>query len=336
MEWVTRLMGEAQVRQTPDCALPPSSLFYCLLDEQPTHLTPQRLSKTNVNGSNSELIVNPRSHFSRAGEFPAEHPADWGDLEKFALQHEIIWVPSPSSDTLIPFWLGSRLRPWLARSGPGDPEPPGLPEWARWILCNAGILVHPDEQARERKTWDNALSHCGQAFRRGYVPLGRLIHPFHLAALRRYYRQLIRRGKAGWDDNSPLRYGLHNDPVARLFHRSLTALVSDIAGERVKPSYVYVASYQGGASLRKHADREQCEYSITFCLDYSPEPRAHTPWPLFLETSTGTVKVYQALGDSLLYRGREIPHYRHRLPERSTSTSIFFHYVREDFSGSLD
>lgn len=335
MEWITRLMGEPPVRQVPDTVLPSSS-FHCLLDEQPTHLTPSRWLRDEASISARGLIVNPHSCFCRDGIFPQALPLAYGDLQCFALQHETVWIQDPRTDTFIPFWPGPTLSSLLANSSPGDPEPPLLPEWARWVLANAGILVEEGALARQRKSWAEAVLHCRKAFRNGYVPVGGLIHPFHLAALRRYYRQLIRRGKAGWDNESPLRYGLHNDPVARFFHHHLAPLVTDIAGEAVKPSYVYVASYQSGARLRKHADREQCEFSITLCLDYAPEPGAHTPWPLYLEARTGVVKVYQALGDALLYRGREIPHYRHRLPERSTSTSIFFHYVRENFAGPLD
>jgi hypothetical protein len=96
-----------------------------------------------------------------------------------------------------------------------------------------------------------------------------------------------------------------------------------------------MAAYQSGARLEKHIDREQCEFSITLCIDYSPEPTAATPWPLRLETPRGTVTVSQALGDGLLYRGRELPHYRATLADGNTSTSVFFHYVAESFSGSL-
>jgi hypothetical protein len=112
--------------------------------------------------------------------------------------------------------------------------------------------------------------------------------------------------------------------------------VTAFAGEPVKPSYVYLASYQSGAILEKHTDREQCEFSMTLCLDYSPEPRHATPWPLHLHKKSGKVTVFQAIGDALLYRGCQLPHSRNRLAEGQTSTSIFFHYVREDFTGSLD
>ncbi|MGD0183385.1 MAG: hypothetical protein ABSC15_26545, partial [Terriglobales bacterium] len=96
-----------------------------------------------------------------------------------------------------------------------------------------------------------------------------------------------------------------------------------------------MASYQPGADLERHTDRAQCDFSVTLCLDYSPEPRNATPWPIHLYKKSGKVTVFQAIGDALLYRGCQIPHSRDTLPEGQTSTSIFFHYVREDFTGSL-
>ena len=88
--------------------------------------------------------------------------------------------------------------------------------------------------------------------------------------------------------------------------------------------------------LAKHTDREQCEFSLTLCLDYAPEPRCATPWPLACTRNRGRSAVFQAIGDALLYRGCQLPHSRDGLPEGHTSTSIFFHYVRQDFTGSLD
>ena len=112
--------------------------------------------------------------------------------------------------------------------------------------------------------------------------------------------------------------------------------VSAIVGEPVKPSYVYFASYLSGAQLKKHTDRAQCEFSVTLCLDFSPEPELASPWPIRLATSDGSVAVYQALGDGLVYRGTKVPHYRHVLGEGQTLTSIFFHYVPENFNGVLE
>jgi hypothetical protein len=49
-------------------------------------------------------------------------------------------------------------------------------------------------------------------FTLGIAPVGGLLHPYHLGALRRYYRCLIRRGafRLG-DGQSPLRYNAHDE-----------------------------------------------------------------------------------------------------------------------------
>jgi hypothetical protein len=198
--------------------------------------------------------------------------------------------------------------------------------------------VSSDSGGAECVNREEALHRAPELFqKKGYAPLPRLIHPFHVAALRRYYRSRIRTGAIPLGDGqSPRRYVAYNDPVARFFHQQIVGTMSAVAGEPVKASYVYLASYLSGAELKKHVDREQCEFSITLCLDYSPEPAVATTWPICLDTPTGQVTVYQALGDGLAYRGTRLPHYRTKLGEGQTSSSIFFHYVAADFAGSLD
>ena len=254
------------------------------------------------------------------------------------MQGEIVWIRDPGNAALQPFWLGSELGSLLCGAKPGDAAPVRLSPQARFILTTADVLVPDDHASYRRKQWAEIVSAISPSFQQqGYAPLGRLIHPFHIAALRRYYRHQIRTGGLRLGDHqSPRRYVAHNDPVARFFHHQLTAAVTAIAGEPVKPSYVYLASYQPGAILKKHTDREQCEFSVTLCLDYSPEQRCATPWPLHLHKNSGIVTVFQAIGDALLYRGCQLPHSRDPLPAGHTSTSIFFHYVREGFEGSLD
>ncbi|HKH97664.1 MAG TPA: hypothetical protein VJ999_01040 [Candidatus Sulfotelmatobacter sp.] len=221
---------------------------------------------------------------------------------------------------------------------PSEPAPPFLEDDARGLLSAAGILTPAGHSSVCTQRWREMAGKSSPLFReRGYAPLTGLIHPFHVAALRRYYRYLIRTGAIDLGDGqSSRRYVAYNDPVARFFHRQIAAALSAVAGEPLKPSYVYLASYLSGAELKKHTDREQCEFSVTFCLDFSPEPALETPWPIRLDTPAGTVTAYQALGDGLAYRGTRLPHYRGVLGEGQTSTSIFFHYVPADFTGSLD
>jgi hypothetical protein len=313
----------------------PRSLFHCRLDDQPDHLVPARLLRPeNWEGpSDRPLFVNPCCFFTPDGESPEAAPTDG-----FAMQGQMIWITDPANDARQPFWLGPEFSAMLSGAQPGDPAPTTLSPQALRILTLANLLVPDDYVSIRRQQWADIVSITGPQFQQhGYAPVGRLIHPFHIAALRRHYRHQLRTGKLLLGDaQSPLRYTAYNDPVARFFHQQLAPAVTTFAGERVKPSYVYLAAYQPGAILEKHTDREQCEFSATLCLDYSPEPRNATPWPLHLHKKSGKVTVFQAIGDALLYRGCQQPHSRDPLPEGHTSTSIFFHYVPEKFTGSLN
>jgi hypothetical protein len=339
LDWMAGLMGVGS-RQTHTATLPPAQ-FHCLLEELPLHLIPQRQLQAQcgwLNCSAEPLFFNPQCSVLPAGRVPAELEADRHLLENFNLQGTVAWVRDPATGSVSPFWLGPRLEAEVSLLGAGEPAPDSIPADVRFLLAGAHILTPADHTERRLAQWAEIVSRSSPRFRQaGYVPLGHLIHPFNLAALRRYYRYAIRRGaiRLG-DEQSSRRYAVHNESVARFFHHQMAKAVSAIVGEAIKPSYVYLGSYVSGAELKKHTDRQQCEFSVTLCVDFSPEPVLSTSWPIRLDTADGTVKVYQALGDGLVYRGTKVPHYRHVLAEGCTSTSIFFHYVAVDFAGSLE
>jgi hypothetical protein len=339
LEWIAGLMGVGS-RQTLTATLPPGQ-FHCLLDELPLHLIPQRQLQSQcwwLKFSSQQLFLNPQCLVLRPGRVPADLEPHRHLLNNFNLQRTIAWVRDPATGSLNPFWLGPRLEAAVSRVRAGEPVPASTPADVRMLLAGAGILTPEGYAERRVAEWAEVVSKGAQYFReKGYVPLGRLIHPFNLACLRRYYRHAIRRGtiRLG-DEQSSRRYVAHNEAVARFFHHQIANAVSAIVGEALKPSYVYFGSYLSGAELKKHTDRPQCAFSVTLCLDFSPEPDLATSWPIRLDTPEGTVKVYQALGDALVYRGTRVPHYRHVLAKGYTSTSIFFHYVPEDFPGLLE
>lgn len=336
-------------RQTYAAILPPDR-FYCLLDELPLHLIPQRAAREGRSQQNryGPLYLNPECMVCAAGQTPDELAAQKALLSGFALQGTMAWVRKSATGNLLPFWLGPQLEKVVQDLRPNEPVTSFVPEGAQQLLAAAGILLPADrmgqrqmgqlQMEQRRQEYEERLAEAALRFgEKAYAPLADLIHPFHIAALRRYYRYLIRTGAITLGDHqSSRRYAAYNEPVARFFHRDIAAVLSAVAGEPLKPSYVYLASYLSGAELKKHTDREQCEFSVTLCLDFSPEPALATPWPIRLDTPRGTVTVYQALGDGLAYRGTRLPHYRDRLGEGQTSTSVFFHYVSADFAGSLE
>lgn len=336
LEWIAGLVG-AGSRQTQTASLLPGQ-FHCLLDELPLHLIPQPAVGEQASSDNSlRLFFNPQCEVLPPGYVPAELEAKRDLLSAFNGQLPIAWVRDSATSFLRPFWLGPHLEAVVSQLRNGECAPASLSPAARRVLTGAGILISEADELR-RSARARMLQRSSALFQhKHFAPLRSLIHPFHIAALRRYYRHAIRRGIIPLGDHqSPRRYVAHNEPVARFFHHQIASTVAAVVGEAIKPSYVYLASYLSGAELKKHTDRKQCEFSVTLCLDFSPEPKLATSWPIRLETAGGRVTVFQALGDGLVYRGTTLPHYRNALPAGHTSTSIFFHYVRADFCGPLD
>ena len=338
LEWVSTLLGGAS-RQQRAATFPPDQ-FYCLLDELPLHLIPAGTSTAGLSFSpeqRQQLHINPRARLLSQGAIPEEFaPAECA--RNFAVQGTMAWIQQALTDSWLPFWLGPRLERALSTIKNEGRVPASVPNEDLALLTTAGIVSSEGEARGERERWQRGLSTSAELFHhRNYAPVRGLLHPFHVAELRRYFRYLVRTGRIPFgDEQNPKRYGIHNESVARFFHRQMAKTVSLIVGEPVMPSYVYAASYVSGAVLTKHTDREQCEFSVTVCVDFSPEPQRGTSWPIRLDSRHGTVTVYQALGDGLVYRGPSVPHYRDALPNGKTSTSIFFHYVPADFTGPLD
>ena len=337
LEWMSSLMGG--VSRQSIAATYPSDRFYCLLDELPLHLVPRHFRKllSGVPERPESLMLNPDCEFVPAGDFPKGLIAPEELVSAFACNGIIAWVRD-GHGCRLPFWLGPSLEALVNETRSGRPVPSSTSNEMVKVLIAAGILVEQSAGAEYPHNDADRTARASALFRtKGYAPLPSLLHPFHIAALRRYYRTLIRKGRIQLGDaQSSLRHAIHNEPVARFFHQQLTPLFSAIAGEPLKPSYVYLASYLSGSELKKHTDREQCEFSITLCVDFAPEPNLATPWPIYLDTSNGPIKVYQALGDGLAYRGTRLPHYRTVLGPGQTSTSLFFHYVSESFRGPLN
>lgn len=311
----------------------PSEHYHCLLDEQPYYLVPTRLFGPDIEGP---LMCNPECWFSWHGPLPPDKAARAVGHEAFLQGPWMVWVSDAASGGVWPYLAGPEFAGYLGHLVPGQPLSVELPPHARWILTRAGILVGQNHAERRRRAWLAAIFGAASRYERGHAALEGLVPPFHLGAARRYFRHQIRAGAfVRGDDQVDHRYAAHNEGVARYFHRQLTTAVGDVARRVVKPSYVYLAAYESGSVLERHTDREQCEYSVTMLIDWTPEPEGQSPWPIDLSVADGTLRVFQHVGEALLYRGCQVPHAREELAPGCTSTSLLFHYVDEDFGGTL-
>ena len=313
----------------------------CFLEEPPLAFIPARVQPCPGSSANgTALLVNP-SFLYQAGRVPPDPIVRCAfPLNGLRRSGPLAWVEDAGTGLWMPFWVRETWADMLSSLQAGLPAPTTLLPAVRHALATATILVPPDYVETRRMQWAQICQTTQAQFQaQGYALVPPLLHPLQLGALRRYYRALVAEGHLPLGDSQVAeRYCLHSEAVASFFHPQLTRLVSRIAGEPVKPSYVYFASYRPGADLPRHVDRAQCEFSISFLADYTPEPDGPCAWPLCMEhprLPTGRGAADLSIGEAVIYRGRELIHYRHPLPAGHQSTSLFFHYVRTNFTGNL-
>ena len=313
----------------------------CFLDELPWELIPRRVDGGNAAISpDGDLVVNSSFRYEPKGEPPPEIRQQVPPMDGLLRGVSLGWIEDPGTGLWTPFWARGEWVEAIESLRPGQPAPTALSQRVRQTLARANVLVVPGREQERSATWERNRRDAGERFRRhDYAIVRDLIHPLHMGALRRYYRALVAGGQLPrGDDQVAERYRLQSEPVAMFFHPQLANLVSRIAGEPVKPSYLYFASYPPGSALPRHLDRLQCEFSISLLVDYDPDPDGPCGWPLFLEHPSlpdGVVAADLGIGDAVLYRGRQLVHYRDPLPEGHQSTSVFFHYLRKDFVGDM-
>ncbi|HTE51446.1 MAG TPA: hypothetical protein VK698_11420 [Kofleriaceae bacterium] len=260
-------------------------------------------------------------------------PADFGDqdglLGCFA-PGPALWVGEPGQ-LVAPFWVESDAAALLERFVAGQPPPP-IPAALHAALASIGALVPRGAPRRDPLARFGRLRESFAAHRHAIARA--VLHPAELAALRRYYAALLADGLVRLGDRqSDRRYSSYNDPVGRFVQARLTPLMAAVTARQVDPTFSYFFSYVDGAELAPHTDRDQAELSISLQLDYSPAPAAVTGWPLRFTGPAGEAAADLAIGDAVLYHGRELTHHRAALPAGHQSSHLVLEYVPVDFAG---
>ncbi len=127
---------------------------------------------------------------------------------------------------------------------------------------------------------------------------------------------------------------INNDPLGRALLHRLTPVIEQVVGRSLRQSYSFAMDYGPGAELMPHIDRAQCEYTVSLFIDYLPPPAdGRSPWPLEVELSPGDgfTPFFQAPGDGVLFRGRELRHGRPPLAEQARCLVLMLHWVDADF-----
>lgn len=99
-------------------------------------------------------------------------------------------------------------------------------------------------------------------------------------------------------------------------------------GLKLLPTYSFARIYTTASKLSKHVDRGACEISATMTVGFK---NSLALWPICVEHKGVSVPVELDVGDALIYRGMELPHWREKLPS-GLWCQIFFHFVDADGS----
>jgi hypothetical protein len=290
-----------------------------LLDDQPDLLAPRAAllrRRAAASRDGAPLIVSQAWRIAPSG-------GEW-----------TVHVDDRARETTWQFALTRTSLEVLRRLAPGETAPT-LDAFTEAILVDAGILVAAQSDIGADA---DILPTARASFATDqFAVVPDALHPYHVAALRRYLRNCIRIGAFPFGDPQVTRrYYAHNDPVLRVCQERLLPLVTHVVGVPIKRSYVYLSAYTPDSVLPPHRDRSQCQYSITLQVDYTPEPALETGWPIRLTLPDVEVTVYQSLGDALVFAGCQHVHFRYSLPPGHISTSVLLHYVDSAFEGSLE
>jgi hypothetical protein len=200
--------------------------------------------------------------------------------------------------------------------------------------------VAEEQNARREAEWKKQRTEAAESIKsHGYAVLREIFPPAQQEILRHYFRELFARGyfpPLGDDPDVELRTGIHNQQTIASFHHGLAILLSDICQKQLIASYCYLASYEPGAILKRHTDREQCIYDLSMVFDMQGPDGEPDPWPIYLELDNKPVAAHLQVGDGVFFPGSGVPHWREALPEGRRVIQCFFHFVDKEFRGSLN
>ena len=306
--------------------IPERPLFSCMLaDVEETSLVPEA------------LVVNPTLEFQ---PFDLTKFRSWMQEKHLSPHNATVWVTDPKTQIRWGYWLDPAQAEFVKNLVPGSAVSKAQAADLVGKLVAANIFIDPENDSST--DFDQAADKFA---RDRYAILTDLIPPAQLRALQSYFRKYVEQGfmKFG-DDQVARRFVEHGEAVASMIHAAIEPVMTAITRDAIQRTYAYNAVYEENAVLLPHTDREACEYSFSFQLDYAPELETGvSPWPLYISSNAPgdlnvnperDTAVHLPNGGFLAYKGRELIHYRKPLFAGHRSSSIFFHYVPADESGN--
>lgn len=157
-----------------------------------------------------------------------------------------------------------------------------------------------------------------------YVVIKNFLHEEILSAHYTYFLELYKNKKLEIDNNQVIGNAYTRDDVVfDTLLSKMAPLISKIVGKELWPTYAFCRLYKYGEKLEKHTDRKACEYSASITLGFNNNGKI---WPIFLENDGKKIKFKLDVGEALIYKGRDLPHWRKKF-KGDHQAQLFLHYV---------
>lgn len=161
-----------------------------------------------------------------------------------------------------------------------------------------------------------------------YVNLSGVLSEEYCKKLCDYMFDLHEKGFLFKDEQCPLSDSIYGDPEFDNLLDKLAQPIGEHIGLKLLPTYTYARIYRKGEVLKNHRDRPSCEISGTMTLGYD----GTSVWPIYFGSNpddTVGKRIDLGIGDLLMYRGEELPHWRPEF-KGEWQIQVFFHYVNAD------
>jgi alkylated DNA repair dioxygenase AlkB len=252
----------------------------------------------------------------------------------------VVWVVDPVTDFLLPIGFEPRQLQGLNAVLNGADVADHFSASEIEQLLDYRVLVDQKEIESARAEFVNRIEASRLQLANSYYTVFK--SPFSLAQKRSqsdYFSAVANSGVMKPNCvQVPNRKFIHNEQYCRFLHYQLNSLLMQISEQQTKPSYSFLAHYLPGAILKKHIDREQCEWNVS--MPFYVNEGFDKPWPIYLQLDindeNSVVKVELDLGDMVIYSGSKLYHWREMLEKGKESSICFFHFVDADFKGDLD
>jgi alkylated DNA repair dioxygenase AlkB len=121
-------------------------------------------------------------------------------------------------------------------------------------------------------------------------------------------------------------YARYADPLTEVILENSLSHVEEITGKKLFPTYSFSRVYVEGDVLYPHIDRESCEISVTVHVATVGKPWHIWMKPRGVEPMSFTLEP----GDAVVYKGREVAHWREKAVDTDLSAQFMLHYVDQN------